>query len=70
MENNVTVGYALGMVEGYLEGRVALNDDGAATVLEYLKVIEQAYIEKNAKVLEQESKLADIQLNLNGWKKA
>ena len=70
MENNVTVGYALGMVEGYLEGRVALNDDGAATILEYFKVIEQAYKEKNAKVLEQQTKLEEIQLNLQGWKKA
>lgn len=66
--DNVTVGYALGMVEGYLEGRVAQGGDGAETVLEYFKVIELAYRQKTAELAAQESKLQAIQLNLNGWR--
>lgn len=67
--DNVTIGYALGMVEGYLESRVAQGGDGAETVLEYFKVIELAYRQKVAELAAQESKLEAIQLNLNGWRK-
>ena len=70
MLENVSVGYALGMVEGYLEARVAAGDQAAEQVLEYLKGIEAAYIEKNRVILEQETKLNSIQMKLQGWVKA
>ena len=67
MENSITVGYSLGMVEGYLEGRANQGDDGAATVLEHFKNVERAYIEKSQLLLKAEEKLSNISLNLNGW---
>ena len=70
MLENVSVGYALGMVEGYLEGKIAaLSDTNAETVLEYLKAIENAYIQKNQECLQHEAKLRNIGLNLDGWSK-
>ena len=67
MENNITVGYSLGMVEGYLEGRAQQGDDGAATVMEHFKIIESAYINKAQMLLKAEEKLSNISLNINGW---
>ena len=63
---NPTVGYALGMVEGFLESMLEQGHVGAQIVLEHLKVIENAYIEKNSKVLEYEAKLKEIRTNLDG----
>ena len=63
---NPTVGYALGMVEGFLESMLEQGHVGAQVVLEHLKIIENAYIEKNSKVLEYEAKLKEIRTNLDG----
>jgi hypothetical protein len=65
--DNPTVGYALGMVEGFLESMQAQGHVGAETVLQHLKIIENGYIEKSRLLEEAEKKLHDIQLNLNGW---
>jgi hypothetical protein len=65
MDNsNTTVGYALGIVEGYLEGRIGMNDDGASVVLEYFKAIEQAYKDKVTECFQHESKLQAVQNSL------
>jgi len=70
MENNVTIGYALGMVEGYLEGRIDVGDEAAETVLEYLRIIEQGYTQRITEALAYKSKLYNIQMNLEGWVKS
>ena len=69
MENNPTIGYALGMVEGFLESVLEQGYPGAQIVLEHLKIVENSYIEKSRLLAEAEKKLADIQLNLRGWSK-
>jgi hypothetical protein len=67
MENNPTVGYSFGILEGYLEALIKENQAGAEDALGYLKVIENAYIEKARLLAEADRKLVDIQMNLNGW---
>jgi hypothetical protein len=64
---NPTVGYALGMVEGFLESMLEQGHAGAQVVLDHLKIIENAYIEKARLLVEAEKKLSNISLNLNGW---
>jgi hypothetical protein len=64
---NPTVGYALGMVEGFLESVLEQGFPGAQIVLEHLKIVENAYIEKSRLLAEAEKKLENISLNLNGW---
>ena len=67
MADNPTVGYALGMVEGFLESMLEQGHAGAQVVLDHLKIIENGYVEKANSLAMAEKKLADIQLNLNGW---
>ena len=43
---NPTVGYALGILEGYLENLRNEEVFGAQEALDHLKIIEQAYIQK------------------------
>jgi hypothetical protein len=69
MEGNPTVSYSIGLIEGYLESLISENQAGADTVLEYLKVIENGYNEQSRKIREYETKLQEIQLNLDGWKR-
>ena len=69
MEGNPTVGYSLGFLEGYLKSLAEEGQAGAEEALGYLKVLENAYIEKSSKIIEYETKLAEIRLNLDGWKK-
>lgn len=66
---NPTVGYSLGILEGFLESLAAESVQGADQALEYLKVVETAHIQQSNKILEYETKLAEIRLNLDGWKK-
>jgi hypothetical protein len=69
MDGNPTVSYSIGLIEGYLESLISENQAGADTVLEYLKVIETAYNEQSRKIMDYETKLSEIQLNLDGWKR-
>jgi hypothetical protein len=69
MDGNPTVSYSIGLIEGYLESLISENQAGADTVLEYLKVIETAYNEQSRKIAEYETQLAEIRLNLDGWKR-
>ena len=69
MENNPTIGYALGMVEGFLESMLSQGHEGAQVVLDHLKIIENGYVEKSRLLAEAERKLQEISLNLSGWSK-
>jgi hypothetical protein len=64
---NPTIGYALGMVEGFLESMLNQGHEGAQVVLDHLKIIENGYVEKSRLLAEAEKKLADISMNLQGW---
>jgi hypothetical protein len=64
---NPTVGYSLVILEGYLEALVKEGEAGAEEALGYFKVVENAYVEKARLLAEADRKLADIQMNLNGW---
>jgi hypothetical protein len=66
---NPTIGFALGMVEGFLESMLSQGHEGAQVVLDHLKIIENGYVEKSRLLVEAEKKLADIQMNLQGWSK-
>ena len=69
MPDNPTIGYSIGLIEGFLESLVADGNAHAATVLEHLRNVEQGYINKSNEVLAYESKIRNIQLNLEGWEK-
>jgi hypothetical protein len=64
---NPTVGYSLGVLEGYLESLAKDNQVGAEECLGYLKIVENAYVEKASQLAAAEKKLANISLNLQGW---
>ena len=63
---NPTVGYSLGVLEGYLESLARDNQAGAQECLGYLKVIEDAYVEKSNQLIVAENKLRNIQTSLSG----
>ncbi len=64
-----SIGYALGLIEGFLESMQSQGHLGAETVLQHLKIVENGYIDKSRLLAEAEKKLVDIQLNLQGWSK-
>lgn len=64
-----TIGYSLGLLEGYLGSLVKEGYQGAEVCLEHLQSIEKLYRQKDADCLLLEEKLRNIELNLAGWKK-
>jgi hypothetical protein len=66
METNPS--YAIGFVERYLE-LLSEDDVTASKVLEQFHVIEAAYNEAVKTIAGQRTRLEQIQLNLNGYKK-
>lgn len=64
-----TIGYSLGLLEGYLGSLVKEGYQGAEVCLEHLQSIEKLYLQKDADCLLLEEKLRNIELNLAGWKK-
>jgi len=67
-----SVGYSLGFVEGFLESLIKQGvegSEGADEALEHFHTVEKFYMEAIRIAAEQKTKLEEIQLNLNGWKK-
>lgn len=64
--SNPTVGYSLGVVEGYLESLIAENLPGAMTVLEHFKMIEAAYIEAINTLTDYKNSVNNARNILNG----
>jgi hypothetical protein len=69
MENNPTVGFCIGKLEGFLEKLGAEGEINTEELLVYLKAIEQAYIARTREIFTLEQKLEAISLNLQGWRK-
>lgn len=57
--------YALGLVEGYIEGAIASKDPGAEEALEAIGVVDRTLKEMSAEYLELQMKIMQIQLLVN-----
>lgn len=56
-----TIGYSLGMVEGFLEKLIEEGDTAAETVLTHFKAIEQELIQKTNQVFQIKNTLNQMQ---------